>query len=113
MTSRDFWDGDEPNAVNLIAHPFARKAYVQRQIRPIRDRINELDGLAATNTKIIKNVDASAQQGVQLVSAKTSEADQHANRAIRVALRGAYRRAGEQRGTTYTGDCGRRHLDEE
>jgi outer membrane protein OmpA-like peptidoglycan-associated protein len=78
MTSRDFWDGDEPNAVNLIAHPFARKAYVQRQIRPIRDRINELDGLAATNTKIIKNVDASAQQGVQLVSAKTSEADQHA-----------------------------------
>ena len=77
MTSRDFWDGDEPNAVNLVAHPFARKAYVQRQIRPIRDRINELDALSASNSKMIKNVDASAQQGVQLVSAKTNEADQH------------------------------------
>jgi outer membrane protein OmpA-like peptidoglycan-associated protein len=77
MTSRDFWDGDEPNAVNLFVHPFARKAYVQRQIRPIRDRINELDGLAASNSKMIKNVDASTQQGVQLVSAKTNEADQH------------------------------------
>jgi outer membrane protein OmpA-like peptidoglycan-associated protein len=78
MTSRDFWDGDEPNAVNLVSHPFARKAYVQRQIRPIRDRINELDALTASNTKMIKNVDGSAQQGVQLVSAKTNEADQHA-----------------------------------
>jgi outer membrane protein OmpA-like peptidoglycan-associated protein len=73
----DFWDGDEPNAVNLVSHAFARKAYVQRQIRPIRDRINELDGLTASNTKMIKDVDASAQQGVQLVSAKTNEADQH------------------------------------
>jgi outer membrane protein OmpA-like peptidoglycan-associated protein len=78
MASRDFWDGDEPNIVNLVSHPFARKAYVQRQIRPIRDRINELDGLTASNSKMIKNVDASAQQGVQLVSAKTNEADQHA-----------------------------------
>ncbi len=78
MTSRDFWDGDEPNAVNLFVHPFARKSYVQRQIRPIRDRINELDGITASNSKMIKNVDASAQQGVQLVSAKINEADQHA-----------------------------------
>ena len=78
MTSRDFWDGDEPNAVNLFSHPFARKAYVQRQIRPIRDRINELDSLAASNTKMIKDVDAGTQQGIQLVSAKTNEADQHA-----------------------------------
>jgi outer membrane protein OmpA-like peptidoglycan-associated protein len=77
MTSRDFWDGDEPNAVNLVSHPFARKAYVQRQIRPIRDRINELDALTASNTKMIKDVDASAQQGIQLVSAKSNEADQH------------------------------------
>ena len=78
MTSRDFWDGDDPNAVNLVLHPMARKSYVQRQIRPIRDRINELDALTAANSKMIKNVDGSAQQGVQLVSAKTSEADQHA-----------------------------------
>jgi outer membrane protein OmpA-like peptidoglycan-associated protein len=77
-TSGDFWDGDEPNAVNLVSHPFARKSYVQRQIRPIRDRINELDALTASNSKMIKDVDGSAQQGIQLVSAKTNEADQHA-----------------------------------
>ncbi len=77
VTSQDFWDGDDPNLVNLVSHPFARKAYVQRQIRPIRDRINELDALTASNTKMIKDVDASAQQGIQLVSAKTNEADQH------------------------------------
>lgn len=77
VTSQDFWDGDEPNIVNLVSHPFARKAYVQRQIRPIRDRINELDALTASNTKMIKDVDTGAQQGIQLVSAKTNEADQH------------------------------------
>jgi outer membrane protein OmpA-like peptidoglycan-associated protein len=77
-TSGDFWDGDEPNAVNLVSHPFARKSYVQRQIRPIRDRINELDALTASNSKMIKDVGGSAQQGIQLVSAKTNEADQHA-----------------------------------
>jgi len=81
MTSEDFWDGDEPNVVNLVTHPFARKAYVQRQIRPIRDRINELDALNASNTKMIKDVDVSTQQGIQLVSAKTNEADQHASDA--------------------------------
>ena len=78
MSSKDFWDGDDPNIVNLISHPMARKSYVRRQIRPIRDRINELDALTAANSRMIKNVDASAQQGVQLVSAKTTEADQHA-----------------------------------
>jgi outer membrane protein OmpA-like peptidoglycan-associated protein len=77
-SSGDFWDGDEPNAVNLVSHPFARKSYVQRQIRPIRDRINELDALTASNSKMIKDADGSAQQGIQLVSAKTNEADQHA-----------------------------------
>ena len=77
VTSQDFWDGDDPNLVNLVSHPFARKAYVQRQIRPIRDRINELDALTASNTKMIKEVDTSAQQGIQLVSAKINEADQH------------------------------------
>jgi outer membrane protein OmpA-like peptidoglycan-associated protein len=78
MTSEDFWDGDEPNVVNLVSHPFARKSYVQRQIRPIRDRVNELDALTASNAKMIKDTDTSAQQGIQLVSAKTNEADQHA-----------------------------------
>jgi outer membrane protein OmpA-like peptidoglycan-associated protein len=59
-------------------NPFARKKYVQRQTSPIRDRINELDDLTATNTRNIKDTDSRAQQGIQLASAKANEADQHA-----------------------------------
>jgi len=59
-------------------NPWARKKYVQRQTEPIRDRVNELDELTANNTKMIKDVDARAQQGIQLASAKANEADQHA-----------------------------------
>lgn len=59
-------------------NPFARKKYVQRQTEPIRDRVNELDELTASNTKMIKDVDSRAQQGIQLASAKANEADQHA-----------------------------------
>jgi outer membrane protein OmpA-like peptidoglycan-associated protein len=59
-------------------NPFARKKYVQRQTQPIRDRVNELDELTANNSKMIKDVDARAQQGIQLASTKANEADQHA-----------------------------------
>ena len=59
-------------------NPFARKKYVQRQTQPIRDRINELDELTSANSKMIKDVDAREQQGIQQASAKASEADQHA-----------------------------------
>jgi len=59
-------------------NPFARKKYVQRQTQPIRDRVNELDELTAANTKMIKDVDSRAQQGIQMASNKASEADQHA-----------------------------------
>jgi outer membrane protein OmpA-like peptidoglycan-associated protein len=59
-------------------NPFARKKYVQRQTQPIRDRVNELDELTAGNTRMIKDVDGRAQQGIQLASAKANEADQHA-----------------------------------
>jgi outer membrane protein OmpA-like peptidoglycan-associated protein len=59
-------------------NPFARKKYVQRQTQPIRDRINELDELTAANSKMIKDVDGRAQQGIQQASAKANEADEHA-----------------------------------
>jgi outer membrane protein OmpA-like peptidoglycan-associated protein len=78
---KDFWDGDDPNLVNLITHPFANKKYVQRQVTPIRDRINELDQLTSENGGLIKDVDTRAQQGIQLASEKTSLADQHASDA--------------------------------
>jgi outer membrane protein OmpA-like peptidoglycan-associated protein len=59
-------------------NPFARKKYVQRQTQPIRDRVNELDELTSSNTRMIKDTDSRAQQGIQLASAKANEADQHA-----------------------------------
>jgi len=77
----DFWEGDEPNIVNLISHPFATKKYVQRHVAPIRDRINELDQITDSNAKLIKDVDARAQHGIQLASDKASLADQHAGDA--------------------------------
>jgi outer membrane protein OmpA-like peptidoglycan-associated protein len=59
-------------------NPFARKKYVQRQVQPIQDRVNELDELTASNGKQIKDVDSRAQAGIQMASAKANEADQHA-----------------------------------
>jgi outer membrane protein OmpA-like peptidoglycan-associated protein len=59
-------------------NPFARKKYVQRQMTPIRDRMNELDELTAANAKNIKDVDSRAQEGIRQASAKADTADQHA-----------------------------------
>ena len=51
---------------------------MQRQTDPIRDRVNELDDLTATNSKAIKDTDERAQKGIKLASDKANEADQHA-----------------------------------
>jgi flagellar motor protein MotB len=59
-------------------NPFARKKYVQRQMTPIRDRVNELDDLTAENARQIKDVDARAQEGIRQADAKATMADQHA-----------------------------------
>jgi outer membrane protein OmpA-like peptidoglycan-associated protein len=59
-------------------NPFARKKYVQRQTAPIRDRVNELDELTSSNTKMIKDTDSRAQEGIRMASTKANEADQHA-----------------------------------
>ena len=76
-----FWDGDDPNLVNLVTHPFANKKYVQRRVGPIRDRLNELDQITSENGNTIKNVDSRATQGIQLASEKVNLADQHATDA--------------------------------
>jgi outer membrane protein OmpA-like peptidoglycan-associated protein len=81
----DFWEGDEPSLGSLILHPFASKEYVRRHVQPIRDRVNELDEITAANSKMIRDVDARAQQGIQLASAKTSLADEHAQDAANKA----------------------------
>jgi len=59
-------------------NPFARKKYVQRQLAPINNRVNELDDLTAANAKEIKDVDARAQAGIRQADAKATQADQHA-----------------------------------
>ena len=59
-------------------NPFARKKYVQNQLSPIRNRVNELDELTARNSTMLKDVDARATEGIRQASAKANEADQHA-----------------------------------
>jgi outer membrane protein OmpA-like peptidoglycan-associated protein len=59
-------------------NPFARKKYVQRQLGPVRDRVNELDQLTAENAKAIRDVDSRAQRGIQMANNKATEADMHA-----------------------------------
>ncbi len=76
-----FWDGDDPNFVNLVTHPFANKKYVQRRVGPIRDRLNELDQITSENSTSIKTVDSRTTQGIQLASEKVNLADQHATEA--------------------------------
>ena len=71
-------------------NPFARKKYLERQLSPIRNRVNELDELTANNTKMLKDVDARATEGIRQASAKADQADQHAvdagNRAQQAQL---------------------------
>jgi len=70
----------EPRKEGFWGHlnPFARKKYIQKEIDPVRDRLNELDELTAKNGKMIKDADARATEGIRLASAKANEADQHA-----------------------------------
>jgi outer membrane protein OmpA-like peptidoglycan-associated protein len=81
QTSHDFWDGDQPGVAWLILHPYASKGYVNRHTQPIKDRIQELDELTSSNSTAIHDVDSRAKQGIQLVSEKTTMADQHADDA--------------------------------
>lgn len=59
-------------------NPFARKKYVNRQLEPIRGRVNELDELTAKNTKMIADVDARATEGIHNAMSKANDADSHA-----------------------------------
>ena len=59
-------------------NPFARKKYVNRQLDPIRGRVNELDELTAKNAKMIADVDARATEGIRNAMTKANDADTHA-----------------------------------
>jgi len=59
-------------------NPFARKKYVNRQLDPVRGRVNELDELTAKNSKTITDVDSRANEGIRNAMSKAGEADSHA-----------------------------------
>ena len=73
----NFWDGDDPGLAWLVLHPFASKKYVRRNTQVIQDRINELDQLTSANSKMVRDVDSRATQGIQLASTQTKLADDH------------------------------------
>jgi outer membrane protein OmpA-like peptidoglycan-associated protein len=58
--------------------PFARKKYVNKQLEPVRGRVNELDELTAKNAKTISDVDSRATEGIHGAMSKATEADSHA-----------------------------------
>jgi outer membrane protein OmpA-like peptidoglycan-associated protein len=62
-------------------NPFARKKWVNRQVSPVKDRVNELDQLQAKNSNDIKDVDARSQAGIKNAMSAANTADQHAQDA--------------------------------
>jgi outer membrane protein OmpA-like peptidoglycan-associated protein len=59
-------------------NPFARKKWVNRQIDPVKDRLNELDQLQAKNANDIKDVDGRAQAGIHQAQSTADQANQTA-----------------------------------
>jgi len=62
-------------------NPFARKKWVQRQVNPVKDRLNELDQLNAKNANDIKDVDSRAQAGIHKAQSTADAATQQATEA--------------------------------
>lgn len=66
-------------------NPMARKGWVNRQVVPIKDRLQELKQLSAANAQQIKDQDARTQAGLQRVSVAAQQADAHASEAAAAA----------------------------
>jgi outer membrane protein OmpA-like peptidoglycan-associated protein len=62
-------------------NPFARKKWVNRQLNPVKDRLNELDQLTAKNANDIKDVDSRAQAGIRQAQSTADQANQTAQQA--------------------------------
>ena len=62
-------------------NPFARKKWVNRQLDPVKDRLNELDQLQAKNARDIKDVDSRAQAGIHQAQSTADQANQTATTA--------------------------------
>jgi outer membrane protein OmpA-like peptidoglycan-associated protein len=66
-------------------NPLARKKWVNRQVAPVKDRLNELDQLSAKNASDIKDVDSRAQAGIHQAQSTADQANQQANQATQQA----------------------------
>ncbi|HEY6446916.1 MAG TPA: OmpA family protein [Acidobacteriaceae bacterium] len=66
-------------------NPFARKKWVNRQLDPVKDRLNELDELQAKNARDIKDVDQRAQNGIHAAQSTADQANQTAAQASQTA----------------------------
>jgi outer membrane protein OmpA-like peptidoglycan-associated protein len=62
-------------------NPLARKKWVNRQVAPVKDRLNELDQLTAKNANDIKDVDSRAQAGIHQAQTTADQANQQAQQA--------------------------------
>jgi outer membrane protein OmpA-like peptidoglycan-associated protein len=62
-------------------NPLARKKWVNRQVAPVKDRLNELDQLNAKNANDIKDVDSRAQAGIKQAQTTAEQANQQALQA--------------------------------
>jgi outer membrane protein OmpA-like peptidoglycan-associated protein len=62
-------------------NPLARKKWVNRQVAPVKDRLNELDQLTAKNANDIKDVDSRAQAGIKQAQSTADAATQQAQAA--------------------------------
>jgi outer membrane protein OmpA-like peptidoglycan-associated protein len=62
-------------------NPLARKKWVNRQVSPVKDRLNELDQLTAKNANDIKDVDSRAQAGIHQAQTTADAANQQAVQA--------------------------------
>jgi outer membrane protein OmpA-like peptidoglycan-associated protein len=66
-------------------NPFARKKWVNRQLDPVKERLNELDELQAKNARDIKDVDERAQNGIHAAQSTADQANQTATQASQTA----------------------------
>jgi outer membrane protein OmpA-like peptidoglycan-associated protein len=66
-------------------NPFARKKWVNRQLDPVKERLNELDQLQARNANDIKDVDSRAQAGIHHAETTAGQASETATAANNTA----------------------------
>jgi hypothetical protein len=62
-------------------NPWARKKLVKKQTDPINDRLTELDGLNAKNSRDIQDVDSRAQAGIRQAQSAADAANEAATAA--------------------------------